>query len=67
MAAGSPESEQPQIDEPPASGISIDLQDRIRDLEQTLVEERRALAEAEERYRQLEQRYNELLLQRPLE
>ena len=60
MAAGSGESEQPQI-EPPASGISIDLQDRIRDLEQTLVEERRALAEAEERYRQLEQRYNELL------
>jgi hypothetical protein len=47
--------------EPPASGISMDLQDRIRDLEQTLLEERRALEESEERYRQLEQRYNELL------
>jgi len=47
--------------EPMASGISMDLQDRIRDLEQTLLEERRALEEAEERYRELEQRYQELL------
>src|SRR5919201_852869 len=36
--------------EPAASGISIDLQDRIRELEQSLREERRALEEAEERY-----------------
>jgi len=49
--------------EPVASGISMDLQDRIRDLEQTLLEERRALEEAEERYRELEQRYQELLRQ----
>jgi hypothetical protein len=47
--------------EPPPSGISMDLQDRIRDLEQTLLEERRALEEAEERYRDLEQKYHELL------
>ena len=49
------------VSEPSASGISMDLQDRIRDLEQTLAEERRALEEAEQRYLQLEQRYNELL------
>jgi len=48
-------------DEPMASGISMDLQDRIRDLEQTLLEERRSLEESEERYRELEQRYQELL------
>src|SRR4051812_31351560 len=47
--------------EPVASGISIDLQDRIRDLEQSLLEERRALEEADERYRELEHRYQELL------
>jgi hypothetical protein len=46
---------------PAASGISIDLQDRIRDLEQSLLEERRALEEAEERYRELERRHNELV------
>src|SRR5947207_15911206 len=46
--------------EPSAAGISIDLQDRIRDLEQTLREERRALEETEERYRELEQKYNQL-------
>jgi hypothetical protein len=52
----------PQIsDEPLASGISIDVRDRIRDLEQTLAEERRALQEAEERYRELERKYHELL------
>jgi len=46
---------------PVASGISINLEDRIRDLEQALREERRALSEAEERYRALELRYRELL------
>jgi len=45
---------------PGASGMSIDLQDRIRDLEQSLHEERRALQEAEERYRALEIKYQEL-------
>lgn len=49
---------------PAASGMSINVQDRIRDLEQSLREERRALAEAEERYRALEAKYHELA-QRP--
>jgi hypothetical protein len=53
-------SESQPADEPPATGISIDLQDRIRDLEQSLLEERRAAEEAEERYRELERRYHEL-------
>jgi hypothetical protein len=48
-------------DEPSASGMAIDVQDRIRDLEQTLSEERRALRELEERYRALEAKYQELL------
>jgi len=47
--------------EPIPSGISMDLQDRIRELEQTLREERRALEEVEARYRDLEQRYQALL------
>lgn len=47
--------------EPMASGISIRLQERIRDLELTLRDERRALAEAEQRHAELEQKYNELL------
>jgi hypothetical protein len=47
-------------EEPTASGISIDVRDRIRDLEQSLLEERRALQEADERYRELEQKYQEL-------
>jgi hypothetical protein len=45
---------------PAASGMSIDVQDRIRDLEQSLLEEHRALREAEERYRDLELKYQEL-------
>ncbi|HVF71234.1 MAG TPA: hypothetical protein VM940_06465 [Chthoniobacterales bacterium] len=45
---------------PAASGMSINAEDRIRDLEQALREERRALHEAEERYRALEQQYREL-------
>jgi uncharacterized protein (DUF3084 family) len=47
--------------EPSASGISIRLQEHIRDLEQTLREEQRALAEAEQRYEKLEEKYNALL------
>ena len=48
---------------PAATGMSIDTEDRIRDLEQALREERRALREAEERYRALELKYQELLQQ----
>lgn len=46
--------------EPAAAGMSIDVQDRIRDLEQSLREERRSLREAEQRYRDLELKYQEL-------
>ena len=52
------------LSQPAASGISIDLQDRIRDLEQSLREERRALEEVEERYRALERKYNEISTKR---
>jgi hypothetical protein len=40
--------------EPAAAGISIRLQEQIRDLEQSLREERRALAESEHRYQELQ-------------
>lgn len=46
---------------PAASGMAIAVNERIRDLEEALGEERRALAEVEARYRELEARYNELL------
>src|SRR5690348_8253817 len=49
----SPAPEVEAAAEPIPSGISMDLQDRIRDLEQTLREERRALEEVEQRYREL--------------
>ena len=49
--------------EPVASRISIDLQERIRGLEQSLREERRALEETEQRYQELERKYQELLQQ----
>jgi TolA-binding protein len=48
-------------DAPGSTGMSIAVDDRIRELEAALQEERRALAEAEERYRELERKYNELL------
>ena len=54
----SAEAEQPN--EPAASGISIDLQDRIRDLEQSLREERRASEDLENHYRELQRRYDEV-------
>ena len=61
-AANMPEPEAVQISEAPtASGMSINVQDRIRDLEQALREERRALHDAEERYRELERKYNDLV------
>lgn len=45
---------------PLASGISVGLRQRIRELEDALRDERRALAEAEERYRALESQYKNL-------
>ncbi len=49
------------ISGPGSTGMSIAVQERIRDLEQALREERRAAAEAEQRYRELEAKYAELL------
>ena len=46
---------------PAATGMSIKFEERIRDLERSLGEERRAAQEAEARYRELEQRYQALL------
>jgi hypothetical protein len=60
-AASSKASATDVVTEPAAAGISMRLQERIRDLEQTLREERRGLAEAEQRYQQLEEKYNALL------
>jgi hypothetical protein len=45
---------------PTAMRMSIDVNDRIRELEQSLREERRALLESEARYRELEKKYQEL-------
>jgi hypothetical protein len=47
---------------PAVSKMSIRLQEQIRDLEQTLQEERRALAESQQRYNELERKYQDLLL-----
>jgi hypothetical protein len=47
--------------EPQVSGIEIEMQERIRDLEQTLAEERRAFNELEQHYRDLARKHNELL------
>src|SRR6266446_4261620 len=46
---------------PAATGMAINLRERINVLEQLLQEERRAFQESEERYQELEARYNELL------
>jgi hypothetical protein len=54
-----------QLDDPVGPGVakmSVRLQERIRDLEQTLQEERRALAESQQRYDDLERKYQDLLL-----
>ena len=42
---------------PPVAGMSLPFQEQIRDLEQNLEEERRALAEAERRYIELKEKY----------
>jgi hypothetical protein len=47
---------------PAVAKMSIRLQERIRDLEQTLQEERRALAESQQRYDELERKYQDILL-----
>ena len=64
LVAPEPAIEIAEASGPVATGMAIKLEDRIRDLEQALREERRALHEADERYRALELKYNELA-QRP--
>jgi hypothetical protein len=48
---------------PAVAGMSVPLQEQIRDLEQSLEEERRALMEAERRYAELKEKY-EAVIQR---
>ncbi len=55
------EDEQNLANEPVATGISVRLEERVRDLEQSLREELRALMEAEQRCAELERKYQELL------
>ncbi|MGH8162807.1 MAG: hypothetical protein ACREP1_00565 [Rhodanobacteraceae bacterium] len=50
-----------EADAPPATPMAIDLHDRIHDLEQSLFEERQALANCETRYHELAARYVELI------
>ena len=59
---GQPEEGSSETDAlgPAATGMSIKVEDRIRDLEQALREERRVVQEAEERYRVLERKYQDL-------
>ena len=47
---------------PTVAKMSVRLQERIRDLEQPLQDERRALAESQQRYNELERKYQDLLL-----
>jgi hypothetical protein len=54
-----------QLGDPVGPGVakmSGRLHERIRDLEQTLQDERRALAETQQRYDELERKYQDLLL-----
>jgi hypothetical protein len=51
--------------EPVRTGIRASLQQRIRQLESTLLEERKALESLEERYSKLEAKYVQIVKQRP--
>jgi hypothetical protein len=62
-----PSSEHVSLLEPAATRMSIGLQDRIRDLEQSLREERRALAESEQGCAELERRFQALIQERARE
>jgi hypothetical protein len=62
-----PSSEHVSLLEPAATRMSIGLQDRIRDLEQSLREERRALAESEQRCAELERKFQALIQERTRE
>ncbi len=58
------EPEEPRS-HPLRTGIRASLQQRIRELEHTLIEERRALDTLEDRYEKLEAMYADLSKQRP--
>ena len=58
------ETQENAISGPAATGISVRLEDRIRELELALREERRALAEADERYAALATKFRELSAER---
>jgi len=66
LLAALPADGETQLDEsallagPGSTGMSIAVQDRIRELEEALREERRAVAAAEERYRELEAKFRGL-------
>ncbi len=51
--------------EPVRSGIRASLQQRIRELEHTLLEERRALETLQDRYAKMETKYVEMVKHRP--
>lgn len=53
--------EEGAVTAPHVAGMAIKMQERIRDLEQSLDEERRAMRDLEERYRELERKHNELV------
>ena len=62
--------EEPEVpdagsDGPVRTGIRVSLQQRIRELESTLFEERRTYEALEERYAKLEAKYVEIVKQRP--
>ena len=60
-----PDEEAAPAEGPVRTGIRASLQQRIRELEHTLFEERRSLDELQERYRKLEAKYVEIVKQRP--
>ena len=60
-----PEEADGGADGPVRTGIRVSLQQRIRELENTLFEERRAFEALEERYAKLEAKYVEIVKQRP--
>ena len=57
--------EEAALEGPVRTGIRASLQQRIRELEHTLFEERRSLEELQERYGKLEAKYVEIVKQRP--
>ena len=59
-----PDDEAPS-EGPVRTGIRASLQQRIRELEHTLFEERRSLEDLQERYSKLESKYVEMVKQRP--